>query len=213
METVLGARSGTAYGDGWVRSTCTICMNRCGIRAHVNDDGVVDKILGDPDNPHNGGRTCAKGDAGFEGLADGDRITTPLRRTNPEKGLGVDPGWVPISWDEALDEIAGHLRDTIADDPEKTLYTSDIFHLRGALAASWVTGLGMPGYSTWSAAISCGNNVHGIAYVNQNAFEGTPDPTYSRYILNFGAQFGSGPGEVLRPDAKTLPNTQYVGLP
>ena len=84
METVLGARSGTAYGDGWVRSTCTICMNRCGILAHVNDDGVVDKILGDPDNPHNGGRTCAKGDAGFEGLTDGDRITTPLRQFSLE---------------------------------------------------------------------------------------------------------------------------------
>ena len=51
-------------------------------------------------------------------------------------------------------------------------YTSfDIYHLRGALAASWVTGLGMPGYSTWSAAIFCGNNVHGILYMNQNAFE------------------------------------------
>ena len=192
METVLGARAGTALGDGWVRSACTICMNRCGILAHVNEDNVVDKILGDPENPHNHGRTCAKGDAGFEGLTDPDRITTPLRRTNPEKGVGVDPGWVPISWDEALDEIAGHLRDTIADDPEKILYTSfDIYHLRGALAASWVTGLGMPGYSTWSAAIFCGNNVHGILYMNQNAFESNPDPIYSRYILNFGAQFGS----------------------
>ncbi len=192
MDQVTGLRSGTAFGDGWVRSACTICLNRCGILAHVNDDDVVDQILGDPDNPHNHGRTCAKGDAGFEGLTDPDRITTPLRRTNPVKGVGVDPGWVPISWDEALDEIAMHLRETIADDPEKILYTSfDVFHLRGALAASWVTGLGMPGYSTWSAAIFCGNNVHGIAYMNQNAFEGTPDPNYSRYILNFGSQFGS----------------------
>ena len=192
METVLGARSGTAYGEGWVRSACTICMNRCGILAHVNDDQVVDKIVGDPDNPHNAGRTCAKGDAGFEGLADPGRIAVPLRRTNPERGIGIDPGWEAITWDEALDAIADKLRETIADDPEKILYTSfDIFHLRGALAASWVTGLGMPGYSTWSAAIFCGNNVHGIAYMNQNAFEGTPDPVHSRYILNFGAQFGS----------------------
>ncbi len=192
METVQGARSGTAYGDGWVRSACTICLNRCGILAHVNDDEVVDKILGDPANPHNHGRTCAKGDAGFEGLNDPERITVPLRRTNPERGVGVDPRWEPISWDEALDAIAQKLCETIDDDPEKILYTSfDVFHLRGALAASWVTGLGMPGYSTWSAAIFCGNNVHGIAYMNQNAFEGTPDPDHSKYILNFGSQFGS----------------------
>ncbi|MDP6077752.1 MAG: molybdopterin-dependent oxidoreductase, partial [Acidimicrobiales bacterium] len=192
MEPVLGVRSGTAYGEDWVRTSCSICMNRCGILAHVNDDEVVDKILGDPANPHNHGRTCAKGDSGFEGLTDPDRITTPLKRTNPKRGIGEDPQWVQISWDEALDTIAERIRDTIADDPEKILYTSfDNFHLRGALSASWVTGMGMPGYSTWSAAIFCGNNVHGIAYMNQNAFEGAPDPGYSNYILNFGSQYGS----------------------
>src|SRR4029453_15945571 len=57
----LGSRSGTALGDGWVRSACIICLNRCGILAHVTEDGTVDKILGDPDNPHNHGKTCAKG--------------------------------------------------------------------------------------------------------------------------------------------------------
>src|SRR2546425_9988467 len=101
-ESLLGRRSGTALGDGWVRSACIICLNRCGILAHVDEDGIVDKILGDPDNPHNHGKTCAKGDAGFEGLQDPDRITTPLRRTNPEKGIGVNPRRAPISWDEAL---------------------------------------------------------------------------------------------------------------
>ncbi len=192
MDQVVGVRSGTALGDGWVRSACTICLNRCGILAHVDEDEVVDKILGDPENPHNHGRTCAKGDSGFEGLTDADRITRPLKRSNPEKGIGVDPKWVEISWDEALDTIADKLRETVADDPEKILYTSfDAFHLRGALAAAWVTGLGMPGYSTWSAAIFCGNNVHGISYMNQNAFEGTPDPSHSKYILNFGSQYGS----------------------
>ena len=89
---LLGARSGTALGDGWVRSACIICLNRCGILAHVTDDGTVDKILGDPDNPHNHGKTCAKGDSGMEGLADPARITTPLRRTNPEKGVGRRSG-------------------------------------------------------------------------------------------------------------------------
>ncbi len=97
---VLGARDGTALGEGWVRSACVICLNRCGILAHVTDDDTVDKILGDPDNPHNHGKTCAKGDSGMEGLRDPDRITTPLRRTNPDKGLGVDPAWAPISWDD-----------------------------------------------------------------------------------------------------------------
>ena len=189
---LLGARTGTALGEGWVRSTCIICLNRCGILAHVGDDGVVDKILGDPDNPHNLGKTCAKGDAGMEGMNTPDRITTPLRRRNPEKGIGVDPQWVPISWDEALDEIAGRLRVIREEDPLRLmLSTFDAFQLRGPHLASWVNGFGAPGYQTWSAQIFCGNNVHGIHYLNQNSFEGVPDAVHTKYILMFGSQFGS----------------------
>ncbi|MCK7494717.1 MAG: hypothetical protein MZW92_28950 [Comamonadaceae bacterium] len=29
-----------------------------------------------------------------------------MKRTNPAKGRGVDPKWVPITWDEALDTVA-----------------------------------------------------------------------------------------------------------
>ncbi|MCH7926187.1 MAG: hypothetical protein IIC51_11690, partial [Planctomycetes bacterium] len=35
-----------------------------------------------------------------------DRIKQPMKRTNPEKGQDVDPGWEPITWDEALDTLA-----------------------------------------------------------------------------------------------------------
>jgi anaerobic selenocysteine-containing dehydrogenase len=188
----LGSRSGTALGDGWVRSACIICLNRCGILAHVTEDGTVDKILGDPDNPHNHGKTCAKGDSGMEGLRDPFRITTPLRRTNPEKGIGIDPAWAPIGWDEALDEIASRMREIRADNPQRLLFsTFDAYHLRGALLGSYINGFGAPGYSTWSAQIFCGNNVHGISYMNQNGFEGVPDPVHSKYIMLFGSQFGS----------------------
>jgi phenylacetyl-CoA:acceptor oxidoreductase len=31
------------------------------------------------------------------------RVLTPMRRSNPLKGRDEDPGFVPISWDEALD--------------------------------------------------------------------------------------------------------------
>ncbi len=189
---LLGRRSGTALGDGWVRSSCIICLNRCGILAHVTDDEAVDKIVGDPDNPHNHGKTCAKGDAGMEGLRDPNRIRTPLRRTNPEKGIGVDPRFVPISWDEALDDIAARMRAIREENPQRLLFsTFDAYHLRGSLLGSYINGFGAPGYSTWSAQIFCGNNVHGISYMNQNAFEGVPDPVHSKYIMLFGSQFGS----------------------
>ena len=97
METVLGARSGSAFGDGWVRSACTICMNRCGILAHVNEDNVVDKILGDPDNPHNHGRTCAKGDAGFEVRRSGRLGRDLLRAAGARRVLAATRH--PAGWD------------------------------------------------------------------------------------------------------------------
>ncbi|SRR6266542_2751801 len=34
------------------------------------------------------------------------RVLTPMKRTNPRKGVDEDPCFVPISWDEALDTIA-----------------------------------------------------------------------------------------------------------
>ncbi|MGH2555733.1 MAG: molybdopterin-dependent oxidoreductase [Actinomycetota bacterium] len=191
-KDLLGARSGTAMGDGWVRTACIICLNRCGILAHVTEDGIVDKILGDPDNPHNHGRTCAKGDSGMEGLLDADRISTPLRRTNPNKGVGVDPGWQEITWEEALDEIVSRMSAIRQEDPKGLLFsTFDAYQLRGPLLGSWINAFGLPGYSTWSAQIFCGNNVHGISYMNQNAFEGVPDPVHAKYIMLFGSQFGS----------------------
>ncbi|MFN8233135.1 MAG: hypothetical protein U0V56_06595 [Actinomycetota bacterium] len=75
--------------------------------AHVGDDGVVDKILGDPDNPHNHGKTCAKGDSGMEGLDVPDRIVTPLRRRNPEKGSASIPGGSRPPGGRRSDDIAG----------------------------------------------------------------------------------------------------------
>ncbi len=61
----------------------------------------------------------------------------------------------------------------------------------GPFIGAWINAFGLPGYSTWSAQIFCGNNVHGISYMNQSAFEGVPDPVYSKYIMLFGSQFGS----------------------
>ncbi len=40
---------------------------------------------------------------------DPDRIKVPMKRTNPRKGKEEDPGFVPITWDEALDTIADRI--------------------------------------------------------------------------------------------------------
>jgi anaerobic selenocysteine-containing dehydrogenase len=47
----------------WIRSTCKMCLHSCGSLIHVTDDGVINKIEGDPTNPSNNGKLCPKGNS------------------------------------------------------------------------------------------------------------------------------------------------------
>ena len=95
--------------DVWIPSACSMCYSNCGIVAH-RVDGTVVKIEGNPNNPVSGGRICAKGLSSIMTLYDPNRVNYPLRRTNPEKGIGIDPKWERISWDEAIGEVARRLK-------------------------------------------------------------------------------------------------------
>src|SRR5665811_1081513 len=107
--------------DVWVPTTCYMCYNACSILVH-RVDGVVVKIEGNPESPHNRSRICAKGNAALMALYNPYRVTKPLRRTNPEKGIGVDPCWEEISWEEALGTIAERLRAIRETDPRKLMF-------------------------------------------------------------------------------------------
>ena len=95
--------------DKWVKTVCYVCQNTCSIKAHVVD-GVVVKLEGKPESPNDFGFMCGKGNAGLIDLYNPNRLTKPLRRTNPEKGIGVDAGWEEITYEEALDIIARRKR-------------------------------------------------------------------------------------------------------
>lgn len=89
----------------WVASSCQGCTSNCAVRVYV-EDGRALKVEGNPKAKGNHGTVCPNAMLALQQLYDPDRVKYPMRRTNPEKGRGVDPGFVPISWDEALDEIA-----------------------------------------------------------------------------------------------------------
>ena len=97
----------SVHNEGkWIPSTCGACFNSCGIKVLVKDGKVVD-IKGDPSATSGSrGKICGKGQARIADLYDPNRITKPLKRTNPKKGIGVDPEWVEISWEEAMDTDA-----------------------------------------------------------------------------------------------------------
>jgi anaerobic selenocysteine-containing dehydrogenase len=87
-----------------VKSTCPRdCYDACGLAVY-REDGVITKVLGDPDHPISRGKLCGKCAIAYNGAWRDEelRLKRPLRRTGA-KGTGT---FVAISWDEALAEIA-----------------------------------------------------------------------------------------------------------
>jgi anaerobic selenocysteine-containing dehydrogenase len=89
---------------------CALCRSRCGCISTVVDGKLV-SVDPDPSHP-TGGSLCVKGRAAPELVYAPDRLLYPVKRTRP-KG-DPDPGWVRISWDEALDWTAKQMR-AVAD--------------------------------------------------------------------------------------------------
>jgi anaerobic selenocysteine-containing dehydrogenase len=81
----------------------------CSLLAHV-DNGRVVKIEGDPNQPLTDGFACGKVNRDVDLVHSPERLTTPLRRVG-KKGDGK---FEPITWDQALDEIAARFKAIIA---------------------------------------------------------------------------------------------------
>jgi len=56
------------------------------------------------------GKPCVKAYGLVQKTYNPHRVLAPMKRTNPRKGIGEDPGFVPIGWDEALDLVAQRLK-------------------------------------------------------------------------------------------------------
>ena len=89
------------------------CPDTCAIRVTVEGQKIV-RIQGDPDHPPTHGALCTKVSRYAERVDHPERVLTPLKRVGP-KGAGR---FVPVGWDEALDDIAARLREIAARDPQ-----------------------------------------------------------------------------------------------
>jgi len=87
-----------------IHTYCPMCVAQCGVIAIV-EDGRFTAVRPDSDHPNSG--ICIKGYAAPEIVYSPDRLLHPMKRTRP-KG-DPDPGWVEISWQEALDTVSTRL--------------------------------------------------------------------------------------------------------
>ena len=84
-------------------TTCNECGAGCGIMAKVREGRVI-KLEGNPGDPIGQGAICARGQAALQGLYNPDRLRAPMLR-------GADGKLTKISWDDALAQLATHLKD------------------------------------------------------------------------------------------------------
>jgi len=94
------------------RSTCPYCSVSCGVIIHTLGDKAknvtpaVVHVEGDPDHPINRGTLCPKGVTLKDDIVHANRLRTPkVRRPGSDH-------WEDISWDDAIAQIARHVKDT-----------------------------------------------------------------------------------------------------
>jgi len=94
------------------RSICPYCAVSCGVIIHTlgdkskNTAASVVHIEGDPDSPISRGSLCPKGITLKDDIQHAGRLTMPkVRRAGSDK-------WEDISWDDAVAQIARHIKTT-----------------------------------------------------------------------------------------------------
>src|SRR3990170_4813345 len=197
------------FDDVWIPSVCRVCSNCCGIKVH-RQDGLIVKIEGDPESPHNHGRICAKGLSNVINFYDPGRPMAPMVRTNPERGPGIDPKWKEISWEEALDLVAAKIREAIAEDPRKLVI------LRGIGEADWVGSC----MGSFAKATGTPNFAGGpffathvdACYLINGTMHVEIDVPRCRYLLLFGAQRGGAVNHDAMRAAKDIAEARSRGM-
>ena len=159
----------------------------------------------DAENVHPAsGKVCVKAYGLIQKTYNPHRVLTPMKRTNQKKGKGEDPGFIPVSWDEALDTIAARLNEI----RETGLHDESGYP---RLAASFGGGGTPTSYmgtfpaflSAWGPldfgfgsgqGVKCYHSEHLYGELWHRAFTVCPDTPYAEYMISFGANVEASGG-------------------
>ena len=101
------------------KTTCPRdCYDSCGMLVVV-EDGKIRAIKGDQSDPVSQGYLCGKCALAYNGvwIDPNKRLLRPMKRVG-QKGFGQ---MIPVTWNEALTDIAGHLRNIYNANAAKTI--------------------------------------------------------------------------------------------
>ncbi len=187
-----------------VPTTCFNCESACGLLAYVDrESGQVRKFEGNPEHPGSRGRNCAKGPATLNQVTDPDRILYPLRRSGP-RGSG---NWERVSWDEALDALAGRIRAALTEGRQNEIMVhlgrpgEDGFTER--VLASW----GVDGHNSHTNVCSSGGRTGFQFWMGID--RPSPDHAHAKVIYLISAHLESG--HYFNPHAQRITEARENG--
>lgn len=198
-----------AIGTRSVPMYCYQCVSGPDLMKVEVKDGVALRVSSNYDirGEHpGGGRVCVKAYGLVQKTYNPNRIRQPMRRTNPKKGRHEDPGFVPISWDEALGIVGAKLREVRA----KGLVDESGFPRVAVSTGGGGTPVQYMGtfpafMSAWGPidqgygagqGIKCYHSEHLYGELWHRAFIVSPDTPYVNYIINCGNNVEASGGVV-----------------
>lgn len=170
----------------WVGTTCNGCTSFCAKQVYIQDGRAL-HIRGNEHSKVHGTASCPRQYLSLQELYDPDRVRTPMLRTNPEKGRGVDPQFKPISWDEAIKLLADRLM-ALRESNETHRYVSlrgRYSYLSDLLIKNFTQVVGSPNAITHSALCAEADKL-GSFFTEGNWGYRQYDIKDTRYILSFG---------------------------
>ena len=191
-----------------VKSVCGMCQGAdAGIIGYVKDN-VLLKVEGDPDSPPCYGKICVKSQSVPFFPVNPNRVLKPILRTNPEKGVGIDPKWKEISWDEAYDIIVPKLKQAMEKNPKGIVINAfdyPIVPLNGPLVMGYGGTQFMILGGSW-----CGW-YHNPCYQYHLSFFREADYEQCNYLLLWGTQSGHIIDALPTSSAKKLADARARG--
>ncbi|MBK8809167.1 MAG: molybdopterin-dependent oxidoreductase [Acidobacteria bacterium] len=170
-----------------VPTTCFNCEAGCGLLSYIEKDSMkIRKFEGNPYHPGSRGRNCAKGPATINQINDVERILHPMKRT----GTRGDGAWERVTWDEALDDIAGRIRKALQEDARNEV----VYHVgrpghegfMDRILQSW----GVDGHNSHTNICSAGARLGYALW--QNYDRPSPDHANAQFILLISSHLEAG---------------------
>jgi phenylacetyl-CoA:acceptor oxidoreductase len=205
-----------------IATYCYQCVNGPDMFTVEVIDGVATKV--EPNFAVSGlhpadGKVCVKPYGLIQKEYSPHRILKPMKRTNPKKGRGEDPGWVEITWEEALDTVAAKLRAIRPELLDENGNPKLAFTTGGAGTPLFYMGAFPALFAAWGGPIDlslgaggtvkCYHAEHSYGELWHRAFTVLPDTPLCNYVVSFGNNIDASGGV---PSARRQADARVRGL-